>query len=98
MVCYIVPLIATALLGAGRKAGGSRGHRWASGAHGLWLNIMMLGGAVFGLIDHAFTGELFLVTSAWMTDLAVGGAITASITACWGFVVLFNRIKSPTVR
>jgi hypothetical protein len=97
MVCYIVPLVATALIGAGRKAGsrsGGRGSSIGHAAHGLWLNIMMLGGAVFGLIDHMFAGELFAITSMWMTDLAVGGAITAGITACWGVVIAMPKISS----
>jgi hypothetical protein len=89
MVCFIVPLIATIMVAFGRKIGKG----WIRSTHGFWLNIMMLGGAVFGLIDHAFTGELLLITSAWTTDLAIGGAITAGITTCWGFVVLANRLN-----
>lgn len=92
MVCYIVPLVATALISVGRKTGG-KGLSIGHASYGLWLNIMMLGGAVFGLIDHMFTGELFVLTSMWMTDMAVGGAITAGITACWGVVVAMPKIS-----
>jgi len=90
MVCYAVPLIATVLLLAGRKATG-----WQA-ANGFWLNIMMMGGAVFGLIDHFWHGEIFLISAGWMTDLALGGFITAGITACWGFVVLSSRLSQSS--
>lgn len=88
MVCYIVPLVASVLLALGRKSSGSHS------VHGMWLNIMMLGGAIFGLIDHLLYGELLLIISTWATDLAIGGAITAGITMCWGLVVLMPRISS----
>ena len=87
MVCYAVPLIATLLLLFGRKA------KSGSGNHGFWLNIMMLGGALFGLIDHAWHGELFLISANWTADLALGGFITLGITAGWGFLVLSPKIN-----
>jgi|GEM_PF-561444 len=90
MVCYAVPLAAAATLSVCRRSSASS---WLRSAQGFWLNIMMLGGAVFGLVDHLFAGELFVLTSAWMTDMLIGGAITAGIAGCWGVLVLSRRFS-----
>jgi hypothetical protein len=84
MVCYIVPLAATLSTFIGRKMTGRRG------VQSFWLSIMLLGGAVFGLVDHAFNGELFMISSNVGADLALGGMITAGITATWGGLVLIK--------
>ncbi|MBL7160234.1 MAG: hypothetical protein ISS93_00065 [Candidatus Aenigmarchaeota archaeon] len=87
MVCWAVPLIATVVGFVARKAS-RRG-----GVHGFWLNIMLLGGALFGAIDHLWYGELFIITANWGMDLALGGAITAGITAGWGAIVFKPQIS-----
>ena len=89
MVCYIVPLVATIIGSARRKSSGS--HE----AKGLWLNIMLLGGAVFGLIDHAWNAELFLLSSNWMLDLALGVTITSGIFVSWGVIAFKERLQVP---
>lgn len=86
MVCYIVPLMATLIAFTGRRAFHSKG------SHGFWLNIMLFGGALFGLVDHFWHGELFLIGANWASDLALGGAITLGITAGWGVIVFKTRI------
>ena len=88
MVCYIVPLMAALFAFIGRRASHN------TGRHPFWLNIMLLGGAVFGLTDHFWHGELFLITPAWAMDLALGGAITAGIGLAWGFISFRSRITS----
>ncbi len=89
MVCYIVPLVATIMAFAYGKASGSHD------AKGLWLSIMLLGGALFGLIDHAWNAELFLVSSNWMLDLALGATITTGIFASWGVIAYKERLLVP---
>jgi hypothetical protein len=84
MACYIVPLAATLSTFIGRKITGR------PGAQSFWLSIMLLGGALFGVIDHAFNGELFMISSNLGADLALGGMITAGITATWGGLVLIK--------
>ena len=86
MVCWIVPLVATMIGFAGRKATHRRG------VHSFWLNIMLLGGALFGAIDHFWHGELFIISTNWVMDLALGTAITGGIMASWGIIVLKPRI------
>lgn len=88
MVCYIVPLAATLMGVAGRRALSKHD------AHSLWLNIMLLGGSLFGLIDHAWNAELFLFGANWMFDLALGGTITLGIFACWGLVVYHGSLMN----
>jgi hypothetical protein len=89
MVCYIVPLAATLVLGGLRKAGISKG------VHGFWLNIMMLGGALFGAVDHLWNGELFMAGVNWMSDIALGFTITGSIFAGWGAIVYKEQLIQP---
>ena len=76
MVCWVVPFIA-AISGFARPKGRGKG---------FWLNIMLLGGAIFGMIDHAWNGELFMIGPNIAGDLALGAAITAGITASWAIM------------
>ncbi|MFH1978009.1 MAG: hypothetical protein ABIJ92_01660 [Candidatus Aenigmatarchaeota archaeon] len=87
MVCFIVPLIATIIGFTGRKVFNKKG------SHGFWLNIMLLGGAVFGGIDHLWNGELFIIGTNWLMDLALGGAITGGIVASWGIISFKDKIN-----
>jgi len=48
-----------------------------------WLNLMLYGGALFGIIDHLWNGEFFLISQNWVGDLALGGLITVGIFVCW---------------
>lgn len=89
MVCYIVPLAAT-LIGVTRRRALSR-----HDAHGLWLNIMLLGASLFGVIDHFWNGELFLISANWVLDLALGGTITLGVFASWGVVVNKEKLVYP---
>lgn len=89
MVCYIVPLVATMIGTASRKA------MHKHDANGFWLNIMLLGGAVFGLIDHAWNAELLLIGSNLFMDLALGGTITLGIFASWGVISFKDRLFEP---
>ncbi|MFC2142976.1 hypothetical protein ACFLQN_01100 [Candidatus Aenigmatarchaeota archaeon] len=86
MVCWIIPLIATMVGFIGRKVSHKKN------LHGFWLNIMLLGGALFGAIDHLWYGELFLINANWLTDLALGGIITGGITTSWGIIVFKPKI------
>lgn len=91
MVCYIVPLAALLLTAASRKARSSRA------AHGFWLAIMLLGASVFGLVDHAWNGELLIIGTGWANDMALGAAITSGIVAAWGMIVIQQRASHPSL-
>jgi hypothetical protein len=51
-----------------------------------WLNLLFWGGAIFGIVDHLYNGELFLVSKNIAADLTLGVVITAVILGCWGIM------------
>lgn len=48
-----------------------------------WLMLMFYGGSLFGVIDHLWRGELFLVSKNWAGDAVLGVVITTAITLTW---------------
>ena len=88
MVCYIVPTVASVIeYVRNRKIKQKTPHK-------NWLNLMFLGGAVFGIIDHLWNGELFLISVNWASDLTLGFTITAGITGSWGLMVYTPKITN----
>ncbi|MGB2661894.1 MAG: hypothetical protein WBD04_05880, partial [Candidatus Omnitrophota bacterium] len=75
-MCYTVPLVASAVStfvwrrkGNDRKIGK--------------LNLLFYGASIFGVIDHLWNGELFLISGNTAKDLLLGVVITAAIFAGW---------------
>ena len=86
MVCYIIPTTAAVIeFIRNRKIKEKTPHK-------NWLNLMFLGGALFGIIDHLWNGELFLISANWVMDLALGFTITGGIVGTWGLVVYMPKI------
>jgi hypothetical protein len=52
-----------------------------------WLMLMFYGGALFGVIDHLWNGELFLISKEWLKDLSLGVVITVVILIVWGIIL-----------
>lgn len=75
MVCYIVSLAALILV---HVAGKTKKHFYDK-----QLELLLLGGATFGVVDHLWNGELFLISDNWFWDAALGFVITASIFLVW---------------
>ncbi|MCP8314032.1 MAG: hypothetical protein H3Z53_06635 [archaeon] len=86
MVCYIIPLATAVVLSI--LWGFSKG-----GAQGFWLNLSLYGGAVFGVVDHLWHGELFLISPNWFADIALGATITGAIFGVWGLTLGLVKIK-----
>jgi len=61
-----------------------------------WLMLMFYGGALFGVIDHWWNGELFLISENIVSDLLLGVVITALIFVAWGVTVIFSK-TNPTL-
>lgn len=80
MVCYTVPLAAAVITSI---VWGTR----RSGPAGWWLNLLLYGGALFGVVDHLWHGELFLIGEAPLMDLLLGATITATIFSGWGITL-----------
>lgn len=86
MVCYSVPLAALLITAFRRKVLRKKD------VEGFWLNLLLLGGALFGVIDHFWNGELFLLGPNLLVDLSLGVTITAGIFVSWGVIVYRERI------
>ncbi len=86
MVCYAVPLAATVIVSLRRRISVKKTKE------GLWLNLMLLGGSLFGVIDHFWNGELFLLGSNLLADISLGATITLGIFAAWGIMVSRERL------
>ncbi len=85
MVCYTIPLVAAIISSV----------VWGSkrrGPAGWWLNLLLYGGALFGLVDHLWNGELFLLGKAPLMDLLLGATITAVIFGGWGITLGIARM------
>lgn len=89
-MCYTVPLAAAIIMTIrGRQTKGPK--LW-------WLNLMLYGGALFGVVDHLWNGELFLVSASWVKDIALGFVITAAIFAGWGIFLLLSKVNPGLAR
>lgn len=88
MVCYIIPTVAAIVHYILRK----NMPTWKNKYH-LWLNIMLLGGAVFGVVDHLWNRELFLIGEKPILDLMLGLTITTVIVVTWTAVVVLDKVK-----
>ncbi len=52
---------------------------------------MLYGGALFGVVDHLWNGQLFLIGGAPLMDLLLGVTITAVIFGGWGITFAVAR-------
>ena len=59
-----------------------------------WLALMFYGGALFGVIDHFWNGELFLISENIVSDLLLGVTITAIILVSWGITVICSKTNA----
>lgn len=86
MVCYIIPLaaaiVSAALWGSLKK-----------GPAGLWLVLLLCGGALFGVVDHLWYGELFLIGENIVSDLLLGFTITGTMFGGWGVILGIAKIN-----
>ena len=89
MSCYIIPLAQAALTSVCRKAG------WKTGFIGrnlASLEMMLWGGSVMLVVDHAINGELFAWTP--MEMLIVGVPMSVAITLVWLGYAMIKEYRS----
>jgi hypothetical protein len=93
MVCYLVPMLAALVHSGFRK----KVKRMNANPYQRWLSLLLAGGAMFGVIDHLWNGELFLIGPNILSDLALGTVITLGIACIWGGIVLMDKaaVKKP---
>lgn len=86
-MCYLGPTtaaIVTTFIWKGKKT-----------SRLFWLMLMFYGGSLFGVIDHLWNGELFLVSKEWPKDVILGLLITVGIILTWtGILALVKRNPS----
>lgn len=58
-----------------------------------WLNLMFWGGALFGVIDHLWNKELFLISKNITSDLLLGVVITLAILLIWTVIVMASKFN-----
>jgi hypothetical protein len=90
MVCYTVPMVAAIAHIIMRRNITS----WKESTHHLWLGLLLGGGAVFGLVDHWWNGELFLIGENIVMDLLLGVTITVAIFVIWAIMFTIDKTKS----
>ncbi len=86
MVCYVITLAAAVFVHIAGKSKHSPCDKQ--------LELLLAGGAIFGVIDHLWNGQLFLISNNWLWDLALGIVITASIFLFWSASKAFNSLSS----
>lgn len=82
-MCYTVPIAAAIVTGFAWRKNRSIS-LW-------WLLLLFCGASLFGVIDHLWNGELFLISENWVKDLALGAVITAVTSLAWGLVLVLAK-------
>ncbi|MFH1316258.1 MAG: hypothetical protein ABII01_01960 [Candidatus Woesearchaeota archaeon] len=88
MGCFLIPTAAMIfhfLLGKNNEKIGKY-------RHSSTLSYLFLGGAIFGIVDHWFNGELFLLSSNLIEDMILGITITLVILIIWSSIVVYDMI------
>lgn len=62
-----------------------------------WLMLLYSGGALFGVIDHLWNRELFIISGDIVKDLLLGLVITVSIFLFWLGALLYQK-HNPQLR
>ena len=90
MVCYSIPAVAAIVHYFMRKKIPSM----KNNPHYLWLNLLFVGGAIFGVVDHLWNGELFMLGEKPILDLALGVTITLVILVVWKLIVVYDKLST----
>lgn len=90
-LCWAIPTTAAIIVSAMRKA--QKGGRSAPTGRieSLWFTLLLFGGAIFGVVDHIWNKELFLIGPEPWKDIGLGIVITVTIFVVWGIIVAVAR-------
>lgn len=82
-MCYAVPVAGTVVASVlwGRT----------KSVETLWLTLMFLGASLFGVIDHLWNGELFLISGDLLKDLLLGVVISMFVTLFWAGAIIYGK-------
>jgi len=56
-----------------------------------WLTLMFLGASLFGVIDHLWNGELFLISGDLSKDLLLGVVISMFVLLFWAGAIIYGK-------
>ena len=90
MVCFVVPTAVAIVHGIMRKNTTSL----KNSVHHLWLNLLLVGAAIFGLVDHWWNGELFFIGENIFMDILLGVIITIAVFVIWIVFVTIDKSKT----
>lgn len=90
MVCFIVPTAVAIVHVIMRKKMTSL----KNNVHHLWLNLLLVGAAIFGLVDHWWNGELFFIGENIILDILLGIIITITVFVIWIVFVTIDKSKT----
>jgi hypothetical protein len=90
MVCYTVPTIAALVHYILRR----NIPVWKKSVNHLWLSLLLTGGAIFGVVDHWWNGELLLIGEEPLLDIMLGVTITIVIFVVWAIIPILNKSTS----
>ena len=92
MVCYTIPTAAAIAHYIMRR----RIKGWREDVYQSWLNLLLAGGAIFGMVDHLWNGEIFLIGENVLLDLLLGVVITTAIILIWDVLVMIDKKRCTT--
>lgn len=90
-LCYIIPSITLIFLTIFRKS-----LKIKEPERG-WLFLLFLGATIFGVVDHLWNGEIFLIGENPLKDIALGIVITISVFIIWRVIVYIYKTKRKEV-
>jgi len=61
------------------------------------LTLLLLGGAIFGIVDHLWNGELFLIGENIGYDILLGSVITIITIVVWAAIVIVDKKTNKMV-
>jgi len=89
MVCYAVPTTAAILFHfiRGKKSLWKDSQKYKS------LNLLLFGGAIFGVVDHLWNGEILLIGPNVLSDIMLGFAITLTTVGIWAVMAYLEAVS-----
>lgn len=67
---------------------------WRNEEKHRWLGMLLTGGAIFGVVDHLWNGELFLLGKKPLLDILLGITITLAILFAWITIMALDKLKA----
>jgi len=64
---------------------------WREDVYQSWLNLLLAGGTIFGVVDHLWNGEIFLIGENVLLNLLLGVVITTVIVLIRDMLVIIDK-------